>query len=280
MPLGGLIPYNGGRRRRIPFSQYMLRRRTNFLQYGAPIRRRYIPPNSRSLLYRRRNLYTPRVLGNPLAITERKYTDLEREGTVIQVVSTNWTNTLQDPSGVLTFVAPPVGTSWQQRIGRKIQLIGLRIKGEVGIEVQNPVPAGGLGSPTVRLIVFQDKQANALIPDPNDVIFSGSAAVGPAIEMFQNGASFGRFKVWKDYRVVLNNPFFGFNGVTYVSNSVVQTFMFDFKFNPPITIHFNGANTGSITDVVDNAFHLMVGSDVGQPLCFIHYKSRGIFYDA
>lgn len=153
----------GRSRRRITANQYLTRlrnpRRSNLYQYGITKRRRFIRASGRYPVYRNYTRFVSRPLGNPLAITERKYHDVQRETTVIQLCNTTWANCLIDPVGpgpsggainAFSFNAIPVGTSFQQRIGRKVQLVSFKFKGEIGMSTGNYNPAQPVLSQVVR----------------------------------------------------------------------------------------------------------------------------------
>lgn len=257
-------------------------RRTNFAQYySGARRRRFIRPYPGSSAYRYRNRFVARPLGNPLAITERKYTDTELVTSAISQVTTGsgWANTLVNPAIVATFVCPTVGTSFQQRIGRKIQLVSLRIRGEVGIYAQ--AVSGAAHAQTLRMIVFQDKQTNGIpLENPADLLYSGNSGAVP-VHYFQNANSFGRYKILFD-KYYNMQAFQFFNISESQPNIPGRSYAFNLQFNfrTPITIHFNAQNTGTIQDIIDNSFHMAIGVDNPSPGCFVNYKARGVFFDA
>lgn len=286
---------NGYRRRRISANQYLTRirsRRPNFMQYGVNKRRRFIRASGRYPVYRRYTRFTPRPLGNPLAITERKYHDVERTVLTLVPPVPDWSVCIMDPYGpglipgssipAYSFNAIPVGTTWQQRIGRKVQLLSLRIKGEVGINSGSNA-ASAYYAQTIRIIVYQDMQNNGNpTSNPADVLHSGPTNVlAPAY--FQSGENFGRYKILNDTRFVLNpySVYYNYSSSISTINSIVKLIDYNFNFNPPLTVHYNSANTNTNQDIVDNSIHMAVCCDnPNTPNCFIWYKARVTFFDA
>lgn len=267
-------------RRRITTRQYL--RRPGSSSYRTYKRRRFIRPNNRLPVYNRTTRYTSRPLGNPLAITERKYFDVERPTLAISVPTPDWSVCGFDPVATYSLNAVTVGTSWQQRIGRKIQIISLKIKGEVGIEALSYSGAPPMYAPTIRVVIFVDNQTNGEVPfNYANVLSSGPTSALP-VAYFQNGNTFGRFKILRDHRFVLNPM-----AVTYdytnsytTMHSNVKLIDDTIKFNPPLTVHYNGANTGTNADIVDNSLHIMIARDAnGAPACFGYFKARIAFYD-
>lgn len=271
-------------RRRIPARQY-LRRGAMSRTYK---RRRFVRPGRRLPTYNRSTRYLARPLGNPLAITERKYHDCERITTNVVVPTLDWGNTSVDPlnsigTSIYSFNAIPVGTSWQQRIGRKVQIVSFKLKGEIGLQAGTVASSIAFIAQTVRLVIFIDMQTNGVYPySPSGLLFSGPNTTLP-ISYFQDGNSFGRYKILHDIRFVLNplSCFYDYGSSVTGVNSNVRLIDYTHNFNPPLTVHYNGANTATNADIVDNSIHMVIGMDNGgAPGCFYSYKTRVTFFDA
>lgn len=265
------------------------------LQYRTYKRRRFIRSRGRFPVYRRNLGFLARPLGNPLAVTERKYHDLELITTLVNYpVAGSWTNNGLDPYGPAPGGGPPilaesfnaitVGTSWQQRIGRKIQIISIKFKGEIGLQTSADNPPALYPAQTIRYLLYIDQQTNGIFSsNPGDLLYSGPSASIP-IHYFQNGSSFGRYKILCDEKFVLNpiSVYYNPSGATFsMLNSNVRIIDFTYNFNPPLTVHYNSQNTGTNLDIIDNSIHFCAGRDnSGLPPVFCNYKARITFYDA
>lgn len=223
--------------------------------------------------------FTPRTTGALTGMPERKYFDTEYAATAIPA-STDWTGTEADPAGFLNLCNPIQGAGINQRVGRKICLKALKIRGYM--------PFGGTtggtaitAAPTVRLILFQDMQTNGQQAQGEQVMTPPTvSATGPvAIHSYQNIANFGRFRVLKDRMISVEN------GVA-VNNAAATTvsteyssrhFKWNIKFKKPLFVHFNAVNGGTIADIVDHSFHILATADVTN--MFLAYQCRAVYTD-
>jgi len=146
-------------------------------------------------------IFVPRSLGTPLAITERKYFDSELSAGTGVTNASSWAGTEFDPTTLNTLFVPVTGDDFNNRTGRKVQVLAIKIRGHINIPAQADQTAEDNGA-FMRLILVQDRQTNAAQLNAEDVINSGGANV--AINMFQNPAFFGRFRVLKDKNIALN----------------------------------------------------------------------------
>lgn len=283
-------------RRRINTSLFLSRirgRRTNFYQYGANKRRRFIRPRGRQSVYRGSTRYVNRPLGNPLAVTERKYHDLQLTGYPVYSLTSpgSWTLTLVDPygpdpaggatpiyNGCFNSITP--GYTWQQRVGRKVQIISLKIHMEIGLTAGTVSPASPIVAQLVRFVLYIDKQTNGTISNAGELLFSGPNNELP-IQYFQNGSSFGRYKILLDKKFTLNpNVYYNYSSNSVANNGNNRQFDITYSFNPPLTVHYNAGVSGTVADIIDNSIHMCCACDQSIPGCFISYKSRVTFFDA
>jgi len=285
--------YNG--RRRINSSNFISRlrsRRTNLYQYGINKRRRFIRPRGRQPVYRGSTRYTSRPLGNPLAVTERKYHDLELGGRAIVTILSpgDWSAALTDPNGpnpfgglpipAECFNAIPSGYTWQQRIGRKVQILSIKIRMEIGLVTSTVTPASPFVSQLCRFVLYIDKQTNGTVSNPGELLFSGPSNV-IGVDYFQNGSSFGRYKILIDKTFTLNpHVYYNYSSNTTSNNGNNRFFDINYTFNPPLTVHYNAGLSATVADIIDNSIHLCCGTDQNNPQCFMSYKSRVTFFDS
>lgn len=276
------------RARRINTALFLSRfrgRRTNLYQYGAFKRRRFLRPSGRYPVYRGSTRYVNRPLGNPLAVTERKYFDTDRDTAPIAVVTGGWGLAYMDPTGpggflIHSFNSMEMGTSWQERIGNKIQILSIKMNLEFGIQSGTYIPAQPEFAQLVRFILYVDKQSNGVTTaEPNLVLASGTATVLQA-RAFQNGNAFGRFKVLIDKTYTMQiNSVYNSNSNALMVNGANKAVSLTYNFNPPLTVHYNSGNTGTNKDIIDNSIHFAIGCDNSAPSMFCNYKARLTFID-
>lgn len=208
----------------------------------------------------------PRSRG-PMVTGEMKYYDSTKSSTAI-AAATDWTGCELDPTTSL--FAPSVGGTINQRIGRKVHLKSLRIRGIVGTA---PSTTGAAYPPCqIRLLLVLDMQTNATQLNSEDVMQAPSTATALACTNSRQALSqLGRFRVLKDKTFVIQDP-------NIISNAIAGAGrMVPFKFNIPLknmVVTFNAAATGGIGDIVDNSFHIIAcASDSGMNP-FIQYEGR------
>lgn len=220
--------------------------------------------------------FVPRSYGNPRAITERKYFDSERTATALGALTASFASAELDPATLNTLFCPSTGDDYNNRTGRKCQVISIKIRGAITCAAQTNQTAADAAS-RVRLLLVQDLQTNAAQLNSEDVITSGAGS--GAIDMFQNPAFFGRFKVLKDKVMVLNNPNISYDGTNIEQAGLARPFKFSIKFKKPVTVHFNSTNGGTVADIIDNSFHVIGGADDISLAPTIIYKCRVTYLD-
>jgi len=164
-------------------------------------------------------------------------------------------------AGINTLFAPTQGTAINNRLGRKVFVHRLRMKGML-------FQPGGLITGTigqspqqlVRLILFCDKQTNATQVGPATLMSAYSASRSAVITSFQNRDQVGRFEVYKDKTFVMPTPtvsaYWDGAATQQYQEGVVKPFKFTVTFKTPMQICFNALSGGTIGDIVDNSFHL------------------------
>lgn len=247
------------------------RPRTTNTVFIGPLRR---PPARTGVIKR----YVPRTPGGQL-IADNHYYDASHSPTSVFPAIGAWSQpNLFDPNqGIFpgSLFAPRQGDDISNRQGRKTFLKKIRIQGQITCAPQSLNQFGDL--PTkIRLIIVQDKQTNGAQFDPNELILSGVSS--GAIHMFQSTANLGRFKIWKDKSFTLQNPNLGL--VTNpVASTIQQGISHNFKFNIKVNtwVNYNSGNSGQISDVVDNSFHVVCGCSDTTLDPRLEYKSRAVF---
>lgn len=233
---------------------------------------RQIVPSARPRYYR----VSGRSAGALVAAPEKKYFDSVRSTAYI---STVWTGGEQDPVTLNTIFAPTQGTGIANRVGRKVTVQKLKIRGLLTFDAINN--AGSIRPfPVARIIVYQDMQTNGTQSQAEQVITDSGSDSQAKLLNFQNPDNFGRFRVLKDktysYRdAVVSND----NAATTISQDFSNIpFKFNLSFKKPLFVHFNATNGGTVADIVDNSFHVIVMAtdDSAQ----VTYQARTVFVDA
>jgi len=204
---------------------------------------------------------------------EMKYFDTAVANTLVAATNT-WIGSVKDPATFNTLCVPTVGAAYNQRIGKEINIIKLKIRGNFireGLEDNaNNVPAT-----VVRFGVYQDMQTNATQADGN-LVMTPTSTLSQAPFTFQNIDNFGRFKVLKDKTCVIQDPNLVGTNTIHDINGKTHTFKMTIKFAKPIQVRFNQTNGGTIADIIDNSLHFYAlanaqGINVNY-LCRVCYK--------
>lgn len=236
---------------------------------------RFQPPRTTKIGGATRS-FVPRSFGNPMAVTERKYFDTDY-GSAIAVVTSTWAGSEADPTTLNTLFCPTTGTDFNNRDGRKVHVVAIRIRGHITTQAQTDQTATDAPS-IVRILLVQDQQTNATQLNSEDVLSSSSSS--GAINMFQNPAFFGRFRILKDMKLSLANPNITYDGTNLEQQGLVRNFYINIRFKKPKVVHFNSTNGGTVADIIDNSFHIICGVQSNALGPNLAYKSRVVFIDA
>lgn len=209
---------------------------------------------------------------------ERKYFDTYLSNTAI-VASTDWTGTELDP-GTSTLFYPQEGSDLDNRIGRRVEVYKISVRGQITCDAQANQTATDAAS-DVRLILALDQQTNGAQMQGEDLMEPPGAATANLTALtFQNKANFGRFRVLKDKTFTLQNPNAAWDGVNMEQQGLTKNFKWTVKFQKPIEVRYNGTNGGTVADVVNNSFHLIGQASSTALAPKIHYQCRTVYTDA
>jgi len=240
------------------------------LPYGHPINRR---ERERSAKRRRMGPkitprpYVARTPGGQI-VAENHYFDSERSLNIVSC-ATSWAGCMADPTPANCLFSPVQGDDISQRQGRRVFLKKIRINGSVAIPTQpGPDPYAN-----IRIVVVQDMQTNGSQMTATQLLSSGAAADG--IHMFQSTLNFGRFKILKDK--TFNMADRALAGVAGAFQEQFKVAEFKFSLKPNCYINYNSGNTNSISDVVDNSFHILAGATDSASSPVLNYKCRCVF---
>jgi len=215
-------------------------------------------------------MFVARSLGNPRAITERKYYDSQYSAVVV-ATSTSFASAEADPTTLNTLCVPVTGDDYNNRTGRKIQVLSIKVNGSISMAAQADQTAADSGA-AIRLLLVQDQQTNGAQLNSEDVLSSGDAS--SATNFFQNPAFFGRFRVLKDKRISVQNPTLTYDGTNIEQSGMIKLWKMTIKFKKPVVVHFNATNGGTIADLVDNGLHFIAGCSNVSFTPTLSYYSR------
>lgn len=232
--------------------------------------------------YRKFPAYTPSIsLRDQFGFSESKYfTSLVSSRAMPE--SQNWADTELDPTTLNTLCVPSEGSDIDERIGRKISVYKIAIRGTISMTTASDQP-DILNSPSFRLILYIDQQTNGAQSQGEQVMAppSPTATVLTAFNSFQNLASLGRFRILRDKTYRGTELAVGTDGANTSSiNSIQIPFKMTVKFRNPIIMRFNSTNGGTVADIVDNSFHLIGCKSSTAYDHTIDYQCRTYYKDA
>lgn len=188
---------------------------------------------------------------------EMKYFDSFRSAQDVAEGAT-WAGTELDPTATNTLFVPQEGSAINQRIGRKVKVFKVKIRGIIQTVIASD-QADVLPAPLTRLVLYLDQQTNSTQAQGEDVMATPGAATNAlAACVYQNLANFGRFKVLKDKtyqtRMVTAAP----DGAATVSVAIPDIpFKWNINYPGGIDVHFNATNGGTVADIVNNSWHII-----------------------
>ncbi len=201
---------------------------------------------------KRRGYSTVARARGPLSFGEMKYFDTERSATAVPA-STNWTATEFPPNvgTPTTLCNPVVGAAINNRIGRKIKVHKIRVKGVLNVPAQANITAGDAAA-LCRLAFVCDSQSNGAQAQGETIFTDPTTDTAlQAVNAFQSLANLGRFKVIKDKMINLQNPNLSYDGTNMEAQGISIPFKFSVLYRTPVTVSFNATNGGTIADIVD-----------------------------
>ncbi len=220
----------------------------------------------------------PRTRGWAGIRSEMKYFDSERTSNAIGS-STDWTATEQDPATLDTLFVPVKGTGINNRIGRKVTVMKIKVRGLIKIDPQlNQTAIDAM--PLIRLALVQDTQTNAVQAQGEQIFQDPTAASGNnAVLSFQSLDNLGRFRVLKDKFMAIGDPNVTYDGTNIEQNGLVRKFQFMHTFKKPVVVNFNAVNGGTVGDIVDNSFHVIANANTIALAPDIVYQCRIAYKD-
>lgn len=213
---------------------------------NAPYKRpRTFTPNQRFVVTRRGGMAPPATRGYRPNNVERKVNDID--------TATYQANT----TGVFTILClPVVGADFNQRVGRKITIKSVYIKGMIQNEQAVTPTAGANGPQHLRMVIVYDMQPNGAVPATTDLLVSAT----PASQLNLNNRD--RFKVLADKEFVMGPTVYSTTATQSVASFNQQAYFVKKykKLNLEVVFSTSG---GTIADITSGALYMFwIGSRV------------------
>lgn len=155
----------------------------------------------------------------------------------------------------------PAGTGLQERIGRKIAVTGIFIKGVA--DLPSSASAADMAD-NIRFMVVHDKQCNGNSALASDVL--ANVAPGAAWRSFRNLPNTQRFRVLHDEVMGLQSGGGAYEGTgTNVAAfaPVNHPFTVNVTFKKPLVIEYSGV-AGGINEIKSNNVFILLASDIAK----------------
>lgn len=185
---------------------------------------------------------------------EVKGVDTLLSGIVLETTGTN--------GGIFLVNAVAPGSGSFNRVGRKITLKSLRIKGNIGVAMNNNSGSAATVGQVVRMVVVFDRQPSGILPNFN-VIFGFTDQAGTEGATVQSPLRYdnmSRFKVLRDCEMV-TNP--GTAGNAAVLNGPINVIAVDEYIKLPQleTVYSGQSATCTIADVASGGLYVIFRAD-------------------
>lgn len=192
----------------------------------------------------------------------------------------DWTGTEHDPVGIGCLFAPALGNTIITRIGRRVDVFNIKMRGSLTI----PGASAAANPPvacTARVILYVDKQSNAVQSQGEQVMAATGGTAADNIHSFRSLQNLGRFQVLADQTYSLSDYNFIWDsaGASYDNAGFRQNFKISYKFKKPLRVVFNGNNAGDYTDIEAGSLHVIAACDAIANNPRIAYSCRTSFVD-
>ncbi len=184
--------------------------------------------------------------------------------------STNAQNGENDPLTANALFTPVQGTGATNRLGRKVQIQSIDIKGFVEVPVANGI--NQLVETTMIFVALvQDRQTNAAQMSSEDMFINpaGNVNLGaaPLLELERQA----RFTVLRSWNFAIAPKFAV--GTLAAMDVTAQRVAFDAQIPVKIPVEFVG-DGGTVSDIVDNSLHVIAWASSQAPNPRIYYRCR------
>lgn len=195
------------------------------------------------------------VYGRP-GVSEVKGADTDLA--INPIIATTSTNGSQY---TINLVAP--GTGSYNRVGRKIRMKSLRLKGTVKYFYHRTVTTGVIPGANVRMVLVYDQQPSGAVPN-FDTIFGRTSQAGTETCQYQDPVkydSMGRFKILREWNFNFVPRLWNNEGGTV--DGAIEEAPFDeyIKLNGLETVYSGQTSPCSIADVSTGGLYVYFRSD-------------------
>lgn len=154
------------------------------------------------------------------------------------------------------------GISESERIGRKVTVKRISMKGQIELPEQTATSAG---SDRLRIVIYKDKQTNGAAATVADLLQSAD------IDSFRNLENSGRFQFLYDKTIAINASAAAGNGTANDSFNIVRHMKWNKELN--LSIEYS-STTGAITELRSNNIGVMCISDQGRATFLYSWRAR------
>lgn len=235
--------------------------------YKKPRQANYQPANQRAG-------YGSVARARGAAVTgEMKYFDVECQTTALAACTTTWVAGTQMSTNMVsinlgdaqvattTLFVPKVSAALNGRIGRKVKVMKIKVHCFINVPVQAAQGAADT-STLIRAMLVQDTQTNAANMTGAQLMNDAGIA-STTVNSFQNPNNFGRFRVLKEKQMTLSdlNLAGSPTAADLIQNGKVFAWKWSVKYPVGCQVNFNATNGGTIADVIDNSWHIIIGTN-------------------
>ena len=182
--------------------------------------------------------------------------ELKGVDTLLALTPIPSTTSTNDAIFVTNLIAP--GNGSYNRVGRKVQLDSLRLKGLIQHAYQAAATTANVLSNVVRMVVVYDKQPSGALPVFSD-IFGNTVQAGTESSLFLDSLRYDnteRFMILRDK--VINFDAESTPPVGGSQNTVFETAYFDEYINVNKTTNYSGQSaTQTIADISSGALYVI-----------------------
>lgn len=166
------------------------------------------------------------------------------------------------------------GAELYQRVGRKIYMKSLHIRGVIQATAASVEQAG-------RIIIYYDSQPNGVAATIASLLQDSNAASGTSWASEINLTNRQRFKILRDYQVMLGDVTNIAGVAEVVPDPIKNTLNIEMFIKlKGLEAIFNGTNGGTIADITSGAIGItFVGNSTTDGNYALSYTSRLRFYD-
>lgn len=224
-----------------------------------------------------RRRYTP-MYRQLSAGAEMKYFDSVYSAAI--GYQTGWATCEADPAAGAVFT-PVAGAGQINREGRLLHVHSIKVAGQLTWTAEEGAAVTAIQQfgPIVRLLLVMDKQTNGVQLNSEDVVDDSSTTA--FIMAHINPDFFGKFRVLADKVIDVPCPRAVLQlTAVYDTFPNQMSFKMKYKFKKPLPVRFNDVNGGTVGDIIDNSFHMLVNmSEVNDSALLLSYRCRVGFKD-